>query len=500
MATVLERTAAPHGDWMWELALHYEQMRRAYPDDTLAIVFDIDGTILDMRHMVVAALLGFDRAHGTDHFRGLCIEDVDVHETRIGDFLAARRLPAAVRADVVSWFASKLWTPEIVLAGSHPYRGVLSVIRWFELQPRTVVALNTGRPEALRDLTLQSLNAVARAHRVSFRSELLCMNPHGWGEQIERSKVEGLRRLQEHGLRLVAVVDNEPANLAAMTEADGLNEILFLHAETIFESQREDGSATVTGAGYGLAGLVREEDLRRRVEFIWHGVNDEANLRQFLSSDVRWAEVDVRIDPLDRLVLRHDAFSTTPWTRSEHPFLLERCLDVLLEQGRAVALDLKEGGGSLVRVLDVVERAGYEASDIAFMGCVDDIGESGVRAVRERFPGSDIALPVDFLGPLLTAAPSLADQVLEELRRWGVTALSLAWTTPGIRTLLDDLDRRGWRVNVFGIQDLEAFLEASLLLPRSVIADFNFPDWHYYGRGSGHNRAHHRYELVPNVR
>jgi hypothetical protein len=35
------------------------------------------------------------------------------------------------------------------------------------------------------------------------------------------------------------------------------------------------------------------------------------------------------------------------------------------------------------------------------------------------------------------------------------------------------------------VSDLEEFLEASLLLPTSVTADFNFPEWGYYGRGSG---------------
>jgi len=28
-----------------------------------------------------------------------------------------------------------------------------------------------------------------------------------------------------------------------------------------------------------------------------------------------------------------------------------------------------------------------------------------------------------------------------------------------------------------------SFLEAALLLPASVTADFNFPEWHYDGRG-----------------
>ena len=58
----VESVDGPVTDWMWELAVHYERMRRAYPDQQLCIVFDIDGTILDLRHLVVYALLGYDRS------------------------------------------------------------------------------------------------------------------------------------------------------------------------------------------------------------------------------------------------------------------------------------------------------------------------------------------------------------------------------------------------------------------------------------------------------
>jgi hypothetical protein len=44
-----------------------------------------------------------------------------------------------------------------------------------------------------------------------------------------------------------------------------------------------------------------------------------------------------------------------------------------------------------------------------------------------------------------------------------------------------------WRfqTNICGVPDLESFLQATLLEPRSITADRNFPKWHYYGRGSG---------------
>ncbi len=486
----------PTTDWMWELAVHYERMRRAYPDHELCIVFDIDGTILDLRYLVVHALLAYDREHATEYFQGLRAEDVTVHENRIDQFLEDLALPAPVRADVLGWYAKHLWSPKAILAANQPYQGVLGVIRWFQLQPATCTALNSGRPEQIRELTLQSLNALGKAYRVRFGSDLLCMNPHGWSQRVADAKVACIRRLQQRGLRVVAVVDNEPAIIQAMAAADQTHEILFLHADTIFESQRVLTPRTVQGTTYDLAELVSEEELRRRVQFVWHGVNDEANLRQFLASDVSWAECDIRRDPLDRLVLRHDSFQETPWHRAEHPFRLEACLQALREQGRSVALDLKEGGEVIERVLGIVASMGFDDGVLWCNGSIEVLREPGIRRLAEAHPAATISVPVDFLGPLLLAAPALASEVLATLRSWGVNRWSLDWRTPGIRELIDRLEEGGWEVNVYGVPDLEAFLEASLLLPKSVTADFNFPDWHYFGRGAGQHRAYYRYELA----
>ena len=38
-------------------------------------------------------------------------------------------------------------------------------------------------------------------------------------------------------------------------------------------------------------------------------------------------------------------------------------------------------------------------------------------------------------------------------------------------------------------------MRAVLLEPRSITADFNFPEWHYYGRGSGQKGQYHEYSL-----
>jgi hypothetical protein len=264
-----------HDDWMRALAEHLDRTRLSYPRDELVLVFDIDGTIVDSRHLVVHALLAYDRDHGTDHFRGITAEDVSDHEALVDEILEPFALPEPVRHDVRAWYLDHFRDPDAVAASHLPYQGVLGVIRWFQLQPRTHIALNTGRLESLRELTLASLNELGRWHRVAFEPELLFMNA---GPTVEddaaAAKVECQRRLRLAGYRVVAVVDNEPAMIRAMAEADETGEILFLHADTIFASRREPTPRAISGSTYGLSGLVDEAEVGRRVTLVWHGVND----------------------------------------------------------------------------------------------------------------------------------------------------------------------------------------------------------------------------------
>ena len=315
-----ERAAPDAGiDWMRALADRFRAARRRHPEDALTIVFDIDGTILDMRHMIRHVLIGYDGAHGTDHFTGLNADDIRVHENHVDRFLAGLELPEAERRAIHAWYLERRWAPESILASHRPYRGVMEVIRWFMLQPRTHVGLNTGRPEPLREDTLRSLNALGREYRVAFDPSLLEMNARGWERQVAEGKAAALARFRARGYRVFAVVDNEPGNIARMIEADEEEEILFLHADTIFLSQAAGTPRTVSGRRYALANLISERDVRERVTLVWHGINDAGNLRQFLASSVHWGECDVRRDPRGRLVSRHDSFERSPWRSDEPP-------------------------------------------------------------------------------------------------------------------------------------------------------------------------------------
>jgi hypothetical protein len=230
-----------------------------------------------------------------------------------------------------------------------------------------------------------------------------------------------------------------------------------------------------------------------QVQLVWHGVNDEVNLGEFLSSTVGWGECDVRRDPQQRLVLRHDSFERTPWTRAEPLLTLATTLEAFAGHVRGLKLDLKEGSDVLDEVLGLLDGHGFDDDHLWFNASIEAVGAKGFRRLRSAYPGAIVQCPVDFLAPLVLAAPRQARTVLRMLAGWGISRFSVAWGRHSTRCLVGQLEEWGYEVNLYAVPDHESFLQAVLLLPRSLTADFNFPEWNYYGRGSGERRRYHRY-------
>lgn len=145
-------------NWMKKLASHYENTRRACPKRKLAILFDIDGTILDMRHMILDVLKSYDDINGTCFFDTLKFKDIGVHENQVAKLLKKLMISGYDSKEIMKWYNQYRWSTDAILTSHRPFLGVMEVIRWFQMQPNTFVALNTGRPEALRSATLRSLN------------------------------------------------------------------------------------------------------------------------------------------------------------------------------------------------------------------------------------------------------------------------------------------------------------------------------------------------------
>ena len=63
----------------------------------------------------------------------------------------------------------------------------------------------------------------------------------------------------------------------------------------------------------------------------------------------------------------------------------------------------------------------------------------------------------------------------------GIDRFSVNWSTPGSRRIIIQLQNWGYDVNIYNVPDLEAFLQAALLVPTSLTSFFNFPKWFYTG-------------------
>ena len=244
--------------WMRDLASHYNRARAAHPNDRLIILFDVDGTIVDLRHMMLSLLREYDRIHGASYFREMGLADIDVNENQM-DVLLARmtHLPDEARAEVAEWYRSRYWDQDVMFESHRPFAGVMEVMRWFQIQPNTSVGINTARPEYMRDDTLHSLNGLGKEYKMHFPSELVFMSPYAWDSDIENCKREGIRYFRNHGYRVVAFVDNEPENLAAVSAMEDADEIMLLHADTLFESARSRlPRTTVSGDTYNITELA----------------------------------------------------------------------------------------------------------------------------------------------------------------------------------------------------------------------------------------------------
>ena len=110
--------------WMGTLASHYEDIRRLYHEDRLMILFDIDGTILDMRYMVLFVLKAFDKEHKTHFFQKLQLSDITVHENQVDHLLKNGPIPPEMQSKIIDWYYQRRWSPEYVFNAHRPFSGV----------------------------------------------------------------------------------------------------------------------------------------------------------------------------------------------------------------------------------------------------------------------------------------------------------------------------------------------------------------------------------------
>ncbi|HDQ07851.1 MAG TPA: hypothetical protein ENN44_03620 [Methanoculleus sp.] len=463
--------------WMNRLARHYRAALLRFPDKQQLILFDIDGTIVDSRESVRALLQAYDRTHATAYFTGLTANAVTVTEDHLQPLLADVGVPAALHSAIQEWCSAHRWSAEAALASHRPYTGVLEVIRWFQLQPRTSVGLNTARDETLRETTLRSLNAIGREFKVRFSSELLHMNPGGWEEEIQRSKAAAIDSFGDRGYHVFAMIDNEPENLRAVAREHPEETLLLLHVDTIFRTRRTRlPPEAVSGTGYRLADIVRtRRDLPRHITFVWHGVNGPATLRQFLASGIAWGEVDIRSGPGGEIVCDRESDGAGT-------LVFQDALAAVRGAGRFLRIELRDGGRLADRCIDALHAAGCRDKDLWFHCDPEVTGAGAIGDLGEAFPGALIQVPGEAVARACGEGGDACEAVAAA-RELGARRLSFSYMTPNLGATLDFLDRCGMTADIRRETELDDFLRSVLLMPASVASDFRFPPgWDFSGK------------------
>lgn len=246
----------PKPDWMQALAAHYRAAcsTRMAP---LLLLFDIDDTLLDTRFMIRAVLQTGDAERGTRYFADLELDEIWMAESRLAELLAPRGVPQAEQAAVLSSYAQHAWSAPALRHWQTALPGAMQLVAWFQQQPRTSVALVTGRSAWMRADTLHCVNSLGAPHGASFTEAQLFTCSANWeDEHLPSMKVAGLQHYAAQGFSVLAFIDNEPANLAAVAGDPLASDCLLLHADTIFETDRALLPArAVSGSSFHLAAL-----------------------------------------------------------------------------------------------------------------------------------------------------------------------------------------------------------------------------------------------------
>ncbi len=471
-------------NWMKALSLHYGYMKEQYPDKDLMLIFDIDGCINDMQYQLFRALQTFDQLQGTHYFYRLKPDEIKIHEDLLSSFLNEYQLDPAQKEAFLSWYTSYRKSSRVQL---RPMEGVIETICWFQMQSRTAVGLKNICSQDMHKKTIQALRKFGKDYQLKLNKELIYFPKH---YAPSESAVESLSYFRKLGYHVICFVDSETQSLDAIANEKDTRDILLLQADTVYRSNDMPVTDGVEkGSTYELRELVNEKDLPPTIDLVWHGINDRKNLRQFLSSNIQWGEVDVQTVHEDgSVLLQHDNPLEEETLLTEKISLqLNELLVEFQQHGKAVKVDFKDKSNVLSESIKLLKKHGFNDQNIWLNGNIDVLKEDGFKMLSAAFPNAVIQTPVDFICPLVFSLPDQAKKILTQLKGWGINRFSINWEMKKCSALMYQLKKWGFEVNVYNAPDLEQFLKVMILSPRSITSDFNFPEWNYYGRGSGKN-------------
>jgi len=375
---------------------------------------------------------------------------------------------------------------------------ILRVARWFQIQPRVSVDIYCAHSETNHVNLLEALNRRGFPHRLYFTEENLYIH-----SQLNASLAPAtIRHFQKPDHKILAIFESEQRNLESVIAQKSFKKQTTLLLQPVIQSSmmKKSDDLIVRGTEYNLVDLITEQGLPKKIQYCWHGINDRENLQEFLKSNVEWGEVDVRRNPkTQQLITRHDSYRKSPKFEGEQEQSFKECLKSFKANNRKVKVDFKQGPKVFDQVADVLHSLNFQDEEIWFHGDIHKLYPRGFKKLRQLFPNAIIQTTMDGFNKMILRRPRVAHRALKTYTRWGVSRFLLTWQSPNIAQILEQMDTWDYEVNFYEIPDLQNFLQAVLMLPCGITTDYNFPEWHHYGRGSGQDLRWHIYAKTTSV-
>ena len=373
-------------------------------------------------------------------------------------------------------------------------QGMIHLLRWFQIQRGTDVALySEGEPEESIPM-LNEVNQRGFPHRLTLKSDHLFLS----GSTPSTGALQAKQYFVEEGYSVFAVIDPVAVNLESLRAQSNPDDTLLVHQPKSESGAVSQDHSLFRGSDVDLLSLISEEGLPEHIQYCWHGINESENLEQFLHSSVTWGEVDVREHPkTGDLITRHDSYRKSPEFSGEQIQYLTTCLEAFKQHNRRIKVDFKQGGRVIQRVLKTLKNYGFSDDEVWFHGDIHKLYPRGFNQLRAGFPGATIQTTIDSLGRLIISRPRIAKRALNMYVRWGVDRFLITWQHLYLAKIMTQMEVWGYAVNVYQIPDLRSFLQAVLYMPAGITSDYNFPEWNRFGRGSGQDLKWHIYTEYP---
>ncbi|QDU84286.1 hypothetical protein Pla163_13930 [Planctomycetes bacterium Pla163] len=441
--------------WLERLSAHVERRRRAQPDAELAVLIDVDGSILDLRPGLAALLFDWDARRGTSYFDGLEAGEIQTGEAGLRRLFERRGLDHAARAELLVECERFAWSPEAVIGAHQPCLGMLEVLRWMQMQPRVFVVLNSSRSQTRRDETLQALRTLCRHYGMGLAEDRVRLNPFGDGSDGVRSKLAGIEHFKSRGLVPIAVVDDDTEALVQIDRHLAGDDVLCLLAEPF-------GRPTTALTPRVCVTEEGENVPVDAVSILWDGLATMDDLELFGAANVPWAQATIVRDTCGQL-------STVPVDGPGLEF--EELIGAFAQLGRGLRLSFEEPAAAS-RALGSIGLLRFPWERVSVRLRSDQLTDQWFERLDPYSAQVAIAVDGAFLAPLCSLAPDLVASALLRLREKGVARIVLPSGAVELAALAPLVRASGLELELATSGGIAPYVDAVLVGPEAVSTGF----------------------------